>query len=80
MNGVDAKGMAGAQAEYHENWFEYLKAAGIITMFSLANAKMAEEAARYVSSDMAAGAAFQPPCATLKATATSWTLWILSSR
>ena len=57
MNGVDAKGMSGAPAEYRENWFEYLKAAGIITMFTLANSKMAEEAARYGSQDMAAGVA-----------------------
>jgi hypothetical protein len=55
MNGVDAKGMSGAQAEYHENWFEYLKADGIITMFSVANSKMAEEAAKYGSAEMAAG-------------------------
>jgi type IV secretory pathway VirB10-like protein len=53
MNGVDAKGMAGLKAKYHENWFEYVKAAGIISMFSVANAKMAEEAAKYASNDMA---------------------------
>lgn len=54
MNGVDPKGMAGLKATYNENWFEYVKAAGIITMFSVANAKMAEEAAKYGSSDTAA--------------------------
>jgi type IV secretion system protein VirB10 len=47
MNGVDSEGMSGLPAEYHENWFEYLKAAGIITMFTVANSKMAEEAAKY---------------------------------
>jgi type IV secretory pathway VirB10-like protein len=55
MNGVDGKGMAGLKAEYRENWFEYLKAAGLITMFSVANARMAEEAAKYGSADTAAG-------------------------
>ena len=55
MNGVDVEGMSGVPAEYHENWFEYLKAAGIITMFSIANSKMAEEAAKYGSAEMAAG-------------------------
>ncbi|GMO54523.1 MAG: hypothetical protein Ta2G_13510 [Termitinemataceae bacterium] len=59
MNGVDKKGMSGQEAKYSENWFEYLKAAGIITMFSVANSKMAEEAAKYAdnntSSAMVAG-------------------------
>ena len=55
MNGVDAEGMSGLPAEYNENWFEYLKAAGIITMFSIANSKMAEEAAKYGTAEMAAG-------------------------
>jgi type IV secretion system protein VirB10 len=55
MNGVDAEGMSGAPAEYSENWFEYLKAAGIITMFSIANSKMAEEAAKYGTAETAAG-------------------------
>jgi len=54
MNGVDAKGMAGIKAKYNENWFEYIKAAGIISMFSVANAQMAEQAAKYASGDMAA--------------------------
>jgi type IV secretory pathway VirB10-like protein len=57
MNGVDKKGMSGQEAEYHENWFEYVKAAGIITMFSIANSKMAEEAARYASDAAASGIA-----------------------
>jgi len=47
MNSVDKSGMSGQEAEYHENWFEYLKAAGIITLFSLANASMTETAAKY---------------------------------
>jgi len=59
MNGVDPKGMAGLKATYHENWFEYVKAAGIITMFSVANAKMAEEAAKYASNDTAAAVVSQ---------------------
>jgi type IV secretion system protein VirB10 len=55
MNSVDRAGMSGQEAEYHENWFEYLKAAGIVTMFSLANASMTAAAARY-SSDASASA------------------------
>jgi type IV secretion system protein VirB10 len=47
MNGVDRQGVSGQEAEYHENWFEYAKAAGLISLFSVANAKMAEEAAKY---------------------------------
>jgi type IV secretion system protein VirB10 len=54
MNGVDAKGMSGIKAIYRENWFEYVKAAGIITVFSLLNAKLAEQVAKYGSEDMAA--------------------------
>jgi type IV secretory pathway VirB10-like protein len=57
MNGVDKKGMAGQEAVYHENWFEYLKAAGIITMFSVANSRMTEEAAKYTDESTAAGVA-----------------------
>jgi type IV secretory pathway VirB10-like protein len=57
MNGVDRRGMSGQEAEYHENWFEYLKAAGIITLFSVANSKMTEEAAKYASSATASGIA-----------------------
>jgi type IV secretion system protein VirB10 len=55
MNAVDRKGRSGAEAEYHENWFEYVKAAGIISMFSVANSKMAEEAAKYGGGTMAQG-------------------------
>jgi type IV secretion system protein TrbI len=51
--GVDRAGMSGQPARFHENWFEYLKAAGIITLFSYANAKMTETAAKYASEDKA---------------------------
>jgi len=50
-NGVDKAGMSGQPAKIHENWFEYLKAAGIITLFSYANAKMTETAAKYADKD-----------------------------
>jgi len=49
-NGVDRAGMAGQEADYHENWFEYVKAAGIITLFSYANAKFVEIANKYSKS------------------------------
>jgi hypothetical protein len=49
MNGVDKRGMSGQEAVYHENWFEYLKAAGVIAMFSIANSKMTETAAKYAT-------------------------------
>jgi len=52
-NGVDKAGMSGQAAKYHENWFEYLKAAGIITLFSIANARMTEEAAKHTSESSA---------------------------
>lgn len=55
MNSVDRSGMSGQGAEYHENWFEYLKAAGIITLFSLANASLTETAAKFAN-DTAASA------------------------
>jgi len=48
-SGVDRSGMSGQPAKVSENWFEYLKAAGIITLFSYANAKMTETAANYTS-------------------------------
>ena len=57
MNSVDKSGMSGQEAEYHENWFEYLKAAGIITLFSLANARMTQTAAKYASDASAAAVA-----------------------
>jgi type IV secretion system protein VirB10 len=59
VNGVDKRGAAGSEARYHENWFEYLKAAGLITLFSVANAKVTEEANKYGSNDAAAFAAAQ---------------------
>jgi type IV secretory pathway VirB10-like protein len=54
MNGVDERGMSGQRGEYHENWFQYLKAAGIITMFTLANGEMTRAAGASVNSDVAA--------------------------
>jgi type IV secretory pathway VirB10-like protein len=50
-NGVDRAGMAGQEADYHENWFEYVKAAGIITLFSIANAKFVETANKFSKSE-----------------------------
>jgi type IV secretory pathway VirB10-like protein len=55
--GVDKSGMSGQPAKFHENWFEYLKAAGIITLFSYANAKMTDSAAKYANEDSAANLA-----------------------
>jgi type IV secretory pathway VirB10-like protein len=52
-NGVDSKGMSGQQGAYHENWFQYLKAAGIIAMFTLANSKLTEIAGVKLSEDAA---------------------------
>ena len=63
MNSVDRSGTSGQEAVYHENWFEYLKAAGIITMYSLANASMAQTAARYA--DNATGSAVASANSTL---------------
>ena len=54
MNGVDDRGMSGQKGEYHENWFQYLKAAGIITMFTLANGEMTRAAATAANTDVAA--------------------------
>jgi len=56
-NGVDRSGMSGQAARYHENWFEYLKAAGIITLFSIANARMTESAAKYATESSSANIA-----------------------
>jgi len=56
-NGVDRAGMSGQPAKFNENWFEYIKAAGIITLFSYANAKMTETAAKYSDKDSTAGVA-----------------------
>jgi len=41
MNGTDAEGFSGQEGAYHENWFQYAKAAGIIGLYSIANAKLA---------------------------------------
>jgi type IV secretory pathway VirB10-like protein len=57
QNGVDNKGMSGQGAKYHENWFEYVKAAGLINVFSVANAKMTESAAKYATDETAASMA-----------------------
>jgi type IV secretion system protein VirB10 len=53
MNGVDNKGYSGSAARYKENYFQYLKAAGIITMFSAVSARMTGEAAKYQSAESA---------------------------
>jgi type IV secretion system protein TrbI len=55
MNSVDPRGIAGLKAVYHENWFEYVKAAGIVSLFSVINSRMVEEVANYGSSEMASG-------------------------
>jgi len=55
MGGVDAEGMSGQAARYHGNWFEYMKAAAVVTVFAMAGSSMAETAARY--SDTAAATA-----------------------
>jgi type IV secretion system protein VirB10 len=55
--GVDRAGMSGQAAQYNEHWFEYIKAAGIVTLFSIANSKMTETAAQYASGDAAANIA-----------------------
>jgi type IV secretion system protein VirB10 len=55
MNGVDPRGIAGLKAVYSENWFEYIKAAGIVSLFSLINSSMVEQVAKYGSDDIAAG-------------------------
>ena len=55
MGGVDAEGMSGQAARYHGNWFEYVRAASVVTVLAMAGSTMAETAARY--SDSAAAAA-----------------------
>ena len=55
--GVDRAGMSGQSGAVNENWFEYLKAAGIITLFSIANARMTETAAVYAAEESASNAA-----------------------
>jgi type IV secretory pathway VirB10-like protein len=56
-NGVDRAGMSGTAAKSDEHWFEYLKAAGIVTLFSVANSKMTEESAKRAEGEKAAGIA-----------------------
>jgi len=56
-NGVDRSGMSGQPAKYDENFFEYLKAAGIITLFSITNANMTETAAKYATAQSASNIA-----------------------
>ena len=55
-NGVDRAGMSGQEANYHGNFFEYVKAAGIITLFSIANGKLTETIDKYSNSPTTAGA------------------------
>jgi type IV secretory pathway VirB10-like protein len=55
MNAVDRAGMSGQEAVIDDHYFEYLKAAGIVALFSVANARMTEEVAKY-GSDSSAGA------------------------
>jgi type IV secretion system protein VirB10 len=57
MPAVDSEGFSGTEGAYHENWLEYLKAAGIITMFSLANASMTAEAAKHATEQAASNIA-----------------------
>jgi type IV secretion system protein VirB10 len=55
--GVDRAGMSGQSGTVNENWFEYLKAAGIIALFSIANSKMTETAAAYATEESASNIA-----------------------
>ncbi|MDR2865338.1 MAG: TrbI/VirB10 family protein [Spirochaetaceae bacterium] len=57
MNGVDAQGRSGQKGEYHENWFQYLKAAGIIAAFTIANSRLTSDAAKLGSDNTAASMA-----------------------
>jgi type IV secretory pathway VirB10-like protein len=56
MNGVDSRGMAGIRARHRENWFQYIQAGGLIAFFSVANATMVEQIARFGSDEMVASA------------------------
>lgn len=56
-NGVDRAGMSGQAAERHENWFEYLKAAGVITLFTIANSSLTEAASKDPEDELAASVA-----------------------
>jgi type IV secretory pathway VirB10-like protein len=48
--------MSGQEADYKGNFFEYVKAAGIISLFSIANAKLTETVNKYGSNNEAAAA------------------------
>jgi type IV secretion system protein VirB10 len=56
-NSVDRSGMSGQAAQSDEHWFEYLKAAGIVALFSIANSRMTETAANAASGETAANIA-----------------------
>jgi len=51
--GVDSAGMSGQAAKYDEHWFEYIKAAGIVTLFSIANSSITETAAKFATGETA---------------------------
>lgn len=53
-NSVDRAGMSGQAAKYDGNFFEYLKAAGIITLFSIANGKLTETVNSFPESETTA--------------------------
>jgi type IV secretion system protein VirB10 len=55
-DGVDRAGMSGQEAGYKGNFFEYVKAAGIISLFSIANAKLTETVNKYGSNNETAAA------------------------
>jgi type IV secretory pathway VirB10-like protein len=55
MNGVDREGMSGQEARYDGHFFEYLKAAGLIALFTVANSRMAEEASKFAPEDSTEG-------------------------
>jgi type IV secretion system protein VirB10 len=56
-NGVDRAGMSGQDANYKSNFFEYVKAAGIISLFSIANAKLTENVNKFGSETAASNVA-----------------------
>jgi type IV secretion system protein VirB10 len=45
MNGVDAQGFSGVKGHYSENLFQYLKAAGIISVFTVLNGQITSSTA-----------------------------------
>ncbi|GMO25828.1 MAG: hypothetical protein Ta2B_05610 [Termitinemataceae bacterium] len=44
MNGVDDAGFSGQKGKYDEKWFQYAKAAAIISMFTIANGELTRQA------------------------------------